>query len=155
MIPLRFDEMGYGSLNIIQNLGAFFVFFLFYLIVLLLAMVAYLIMNPCMEPFGYTRFLCLKYRQRIFWNFWIRMLIEVYLELTVTFFVNLKYIETSTFSDILNLLVLLFSGALVILFPIVTFLYNYFLGHYSHHRSQRIKFGAMQEGINWYSIWSR
>ena len=68
-----------------NNLGSIFVIVIF----LTFLLIVIFLLEPIKNPFA--RKLVLKLKEKLFWNFLIRLVIESYLELGFSVYFNLRY----------------------------------------------------------------
>lgn len=84
-IKKNFEELGYASQFMSKNLGSIFVIVIFTKLLLILIF----LVEPIKHPFA--RKVVSKIKQKLFWNFLIRLVIESYLELGFSVYFNLRY----------------------------------------------------------------
>ena len=97
-MPQRFQDMGYESLNIIDNLGTLFLLIIVFAVVLLVLGILKLLSfyyYPSLKWY-------IELKTVMFWNVPIRFVLEGYLEFAVGSFINVQFLQLSSLSDFFN-----------------------------------------------------
>ena len=89
LVPDRFDAMGYGSVILIENMGAFFVFIMIFLIWLVLFFGVHMILSKAKKVPNCLEIRYPKVTSALRWGFFLRALSETYLEMVLGLLINL------------------------------------------------------------------
>ena len=107
------------SINFIENMGSIFIFGMVSMILFVLFFVIHEILFRYVNPIFYRWMVYYqKIKQLMMWNFWMRAVLEAFLEFLIAILINIKHIHTQTGSDIFNLIIVISVGTITMLFPI-------------------------------------
>lgn len=118
-VPERYDKMGYGTLSIIDNMGFLFVVLFFTTIGALIFFLFHWGLFHFVPEISYKyRVFHRKMHTNIFWGFFLRTLLEIYLETSMGALINLKHLSNETHGDRFNNLIVFLALAVCGLFPV-------------------------------------
>ena len=147
--------MSFETVNTILNLGSFFIFMVVAAGLMIVYFTFHLLMKKFVRPYPFRwRVQADSLWQAIFWNFWIRTLIESYLELLIACLLNIRSLEYKTSADIFNIIVWGFGLLLTTFLPTYVIWFIFRWGTFVKFKKARIskKFGAIFSGLNTASV---
>jgi hypothetical protein len=139
------DELGYGSAYTSNNLGSMYVISFFTAIGLLTALVLDLF-----SRFTLASKLSAKIKEKLHWNFTIRLILEGALEIAFCVYINFKYgdYKSHVFGSIFNMLSAGVFGLCLVILPF-WIIYFYIFKHFEDLEDEEFekKYGAVYEGL--------
>jgi len=141
----RFEITGYETYNFISNIGSIFINILVLILLLLFTLFLY---SLCCQ-WTWLDTLYTKLRAFMFYNAFIRLLLEAYLEITVGVFVNLKLQDYSLSGEALATYLSFFFVVVVTVAPFAVLgflLYRYSTLHYDEYL---IKYGSLYDCLRY------
>ena len=153
-VSSRMQSFGFESTSQIDNLGIVFIFFLLvglYLIILLLSTCISRV--RCKKIFGRKKLKCQhwiqdkleKAKTKLFWNFFIRLFIETYLDNSIANSLKLKALFWHPWTEGLASFFAIIIVAALVVFPIVNWILLLKFKPRLEEKAIEIRFGAAYE----------
>jgi hypothetical protein len=115
----RFENVGFETENYILNMGSLFWFINAWLACLL----GSYLLKVCSTKHRYIMKVYIWLKTWVFWNFIIRLILESYIDLSISSFINILHMTWDTTGEIAGACMSCLSCALVISFPVFMFIF--------------------------------